>query len=266
MSSAEMKQAAGRARVIDVHAHCVLEETFGTAGRAWPRTHARRRWRADVSRRRLSHGGGALHRQPLHGPRRPAGAHGRSGHRLSDHRPNPLTYFHYIDAADALAFCRRHNDAIAAVAARYPQRLAAIAALPIQDPAAAARELRRAVTELGLLGAQIGTDAPTPLHGADFDPLYEAFQDVDVPLFLHPNNAGIDGPPGDPNLTRFDLATAFGYAAQETIAVATLIFGCGHGAPSQARHLRQSRRRNDRLHGRAPGAGGAQAGLGARGP
>ena len=39
----------------------------------------------------------------------------------------------------------------------------------------------------------------------------------------HP--AGIDGPPGDPNLKRFDLDIIVGFGAQEAIAVATLIFG-----------------------------------------
>jgi len=44
-------------------------------------------------------------------------------------------------------------------------------------------------------------------------------------LFIHPAPAGIDGPPGDPNLKRFDLDIVAGFAAQETLAVATLIYG-----------------------------------------
>ena len=52
--------------------------------------------------------------------------------------PNPLTYFHHIDPADALAFCRRHNDVLAELVARHPDRLAGFAALPMQSPAAAA--------------------------------------------------------------------------------------------------------------------------------
>ena len=139
--------------------------------------------------------------------------------------PSPLTYFHHIDAPSAIAFCRRHNDALAELVRRYPDRLGGLAALPMQDPVAAREELERAVGELGLWGAATGTDFAEPLHGAAFDPLYETFVRLDVPLFLHPAPAGIDGPPGDPALKRFDLDVIVGFAAQETIAVSTLIFG-----------------------------------------
>ena len=42
---------------------------------------------------------------------------------------------------------------------------------------------------------------------------------------MHPAPAGIDGPAGDPNLKQFDLDLLTGFAAQESIAIATLIFG-----------------------------------------
>ena len=44
-------------------------------------------------------------------------------------------------------------------------------------------------------------------------------------MFIHPAPAGIDGPVGDPNLRRFDLDLIVGFAAQEAIAVARLIYG-----------------------------------------
>jgi aminocarboxymuconate-semialdehyde decarboxylase len=46
-----------------------------------------------------------------------------------------------------------------------------------------------------------------------------------VPLFIHPAPAGIDGPAGDPHLDRYDMALTTGFAASETIAVGSLIFG-----------------------------------------
>ena len=139
--------------------------------------------------------------------------------------PSPLTYFHHIEKAEAVVFCQRHNDGCAELIKNYPQRLGGLAALPMQDPTAAAEELERAVTELGLWGAAIGTEFGEPLHSEKLDPLYQKFVDLDVPLFLHPAPSGIDGPPGDPNLKRFDLDVVIGFAAQESIAVATLIFG-----------------------------------------
>ena len=139
--------------------------------------------------------------------------------------PSPLTYFHHIDAPSAIAYCRKHNDALAELVRRYPDRLAGFAALPMQAPAAAVEELQRAVRELGLWGAAIGTDFAEPLHSPALDPFYDAFVRLGVPLCLHPAPAGIDGPPGDPSLKRFDLDVIIGFAAQETIAVSTLIFG-----------------------------------------
>ncbi|MES2978450.1 MAG: amidohydrolase family protein [Pseudomonadota bacterium] len=139
--------------------------------------------------------------------------------------PSPLTYFHFIEASEAIAYCSKWNDALAATLAPYPQQLAGLATLPMQDPVAAAAELRRAVHELGLLGAAIGTDFGRPLDSAALDVLYEAACELDVPLFIHGGPAGIDGPPGDPNLRNYDLDVVCGFAAQGTIAVATLIYG-----------------------------------------
>jgi aminocarboxymuconate-semialdehyde decarboxylase len=96
----------------------------------------------------------------------------------------------------------------------------------MQDPQAACAELQRAVDELGLWGACVGTEfAGLSLHDAAFDALYEQFVRLDVPLFIHPAPAGIDGPAGDPHLKQFDLDLIAGFAAQETIAVAQLFFG-----------------------------------------
>ena len=47
---------------------------------------------------------------------------------------------------------------MAAVVAAHAPRLKGFATLPMQNIPAALRELRRAVSELGLVGAYIGTD------------------------------------------------------------------------------------------------------------
>jgi aminocarboxymuconate-semialdehyde decarboxylase len=132
---------------------------------------------------------------------------------------------HFIPADDAIRFCRIHNDALARIVGDRSARLAGLAALPLQSPAAAAAELRRAVTELGLVGAGFGTDAPLSLDDPAMDVLYAEAVRLDVPLSIHPGPAGIDGPPGDAALKRFELDIIAGFAAQETLAVATLVYG-----------------------------------------
>ncbi len=215
----------GAAGVIDVHAHVRLNSTTGAAGRYGPEfgeDEDGTPWYR-VGNFKLV---GVRHKaSPFTDPELRTQRMDLDGTDFQVLSPSPLTYFHHIDVNEAVAFCRRHNDACAELVARYPHRLGGLAALPMQDVQAAREELHRAVTELGLWGAAFGTEFGEPLHSERLDPLYESFVELDVPMFLHPAPSGIDGPPGDPNLKRFDLDVIIGFAAQESIAVATLIFG-----------------------------------------
>src|SRR3954452_255638 len=59
------------------------------------------------------------------------------------------------DVQRAIAVARQANDHLAAEIARRPDRFAGFAALPMQDPAAAAQELTRCVNELSFVGALV---------------------------------------------------------------------------------------------------------------
>lgn len=214
-----------KAEVVDIHAHAVLEETFGTAGTFGPdlisEPDGTPVYRIGDYRLR-----GVRYRgSPFMDVEARINAMDRAGIGWQLLSPNPLTYFHYIPADDAVRFCRRHNDALAATASRCEDRLGAAAALPMQDVPAAIAELRRAVGELGMLGAYIGTGMPQSLDDAVMDPFYAAVAELNVPLFIHPGPEGIDGPPGNPALRKYDLDIICGFAAQETAAVSTLLYG-----------------------------------------
>ena len=114
---------------------------------------------------------------------------------------------------------------MAEIIAQHPDRLLGAAALPMQDPDAAARELQRAVRELGLVAAYVGTDYPFPLDDPCLDDLYRTFVALDVPLFLHPSSTGGAAMPADPRLHRFNLDLIVGYAYDESLAVASLVYG-----------------------------------------
>ena len=218
--------AIAHARVIDLHAHIVLRETIGAAGDYGPtigRNDDGSPYFQIGTTYRLN--GVKYEGSPFMDPDLRMQRMVERGIDFQVVSPNPLTYMHFIPGGDAVRFCRVHNDALAKVVADRSQRLAGLAALPLQNPAAAAAELRRAVTELGLVGASFGTDAPVTLDDASLDVLYAEAVRLDVPLFIHPGPAGIDGPAGDPALKRFELDIVVGFAAQETLAVATLIYG-----------------------------------------
>src|SRR5262245_61472794 len=96
----------------------------------------------------------------------------------------------------AVASCRVYNDWMAEFCSVEPRRLIGVAALPLQDPHAAAAEIRRATTELGLRG---GFCRPNPhgergLHDPAFAPVWEAMEELGVPLAFHP--AGLWDMPG----------------------------------------------------------------------
>lgn len=214
------------ARVIDLHAHIVIPQTMGAAGAFGPTIGQN----DDGSpffqigeNYRLN--GVRYVGSPFMDPDLRLQRMAERGIDFQVVSPNPLTYLHFVPAADAIRFCRIHNDALSEIVGARSAQLAGLAALPLQAPDAAAQELRRAVNELGLVGAAFGTDAPLALDDAALDVLYAQAVQLDVPLFIHPGPAGIDGPPGDPALKRFELDIIAGFAAQETVAVATLIYG-----------------------------------------
>ena len=85
------------------------------------------------------------------------------------------------DPAAAVALAAAYNDWLAGYCAADPRRLFGAAMLPLQDPVAAARELRRAVSELGLVA---GFVRPNPCLGrslADraYDVVWEAAEELD---------------------------------------------------------------------------------------
>ncbi|MGW1202296.1 amidohydrolase family protein [Streptomyces cyaneofuscatus] len=93
------------------------------------------------------------------------------------------------DSAVAVAQAAAVNDLLAGVVRDHPERFAGFAALPLQDPQAAAKELDRSVTELGMRGALV--NAHTQGRYLD-DPalrvVWERAEALDVPLYLHPAN------------------------------------------------------------------------------
>jgi 2,3-dihydroxybenzoate decarboxylase len=100
-----------------------------------------------------------------------------------------------VDPVEAAALAREANDALAAVVAERPDRFAGFAALPMQDVDAAACELERAVGELGFKGALVNGYASTGTLDAAryydepaYDALWERFEALGVPLYLHPRN------------------------------------------------------------------------------
>ena len=216
---------AATGRVIDIHAHAVLEAAFGAAGRFGPELAE-----DDQGVPFFRIGSYVMPRMPYRGSlfmdvTKRLAEMDRWGIDVQLLSPNPLTLFPGIPAPEAVDYCRAHNDAMAELVRAHPGRLLGAATLPMQDLDAALAELERSVGQLGLVAPYLGTDLGYPLDDPRLDDFYRTLVALDVPLFLHPGHTDGDGPPADPRLGRFDLSLLLGYAYDETIAVASLVFG-----------------------------------------
>jgi aminocarboxymuconate-semialdehyde decarboxylase len=133
----------------------------------------------------------------------------------------PTLYWHALDKADGLALARNVNDDLAAIVAQAPSRYSGLAFLPLQDPAAAARELERAVRDLGFCGTMVCTH----VNGTDWDdpvlfPILEAAASLGAVVYYHPSRGR-----ANPWLTKYHLRNLIGNPLETTVALASLIFG-----------------------------------------
>lgn len=89
----------------------------------------------------------------------------------------------------------RANDYLAEQVAKRPDRFQAFAALPLQDPDLASRELERCIKQLGFKGALVNgfSQVNTPENCVYYDaPQFADFwatvEKLDTPFYLHPRN------------------------------------------------------------------------------
>jgi predicted TIM-barrel fold metal-dependent hydrolase len=93
---------------------------------------------------------------------------------------------------------RALNDELAGIVQKYPGRFLGVAALPSSDPAWAAKELKRAHQELGLIGGALPLNAFATLEGArTLAPLFAEGQKLGSHFFIHraPASSAVPGQP-----------------------------------------------------------------------
>ena len=127
-----------------------------------------------------------------------------------------------FDAAQGAELARLANDRAADWCRRWPTRFAALAAFAPQDPDAAAQELERAVTTLGLKGGIVNSSTGNAyLSEQRFWPILEAAEALRVPLYIHPREprADILAPYLEHNLQ----GAVWGYAAETGLHALSMI-------------------------------------------
>ncbi|HEY7673167.1 MAG TPA: amidohydrolase family protein [Gammaproteobacteria bacterium] len=189
--------------VVDVHAHCVFPEVAdllaGTplAGRTFPSV-----WTLGPDRLRVMDERG-IEVQAL----------------------SVNTYWWYAAERElAERIVGVHDQRLADWCEAHADRFVALSSVALQFPELAAQQLEFAVRELGHRGASIGGHvANEPPTAEQFDVFWAKAQELDVPVFMHPNNAlnvvrdnGFAG--------RGDLGNIIGNPLETTLFLAHMIF------------------------------------------
>jgi aminocarboxymuconate-semialdehyde decarboxylase len=120
----------------------------------------------------------------------------------------------------ALPLALLTNDAFSRAQAEHPTRFAAFATLPLCDPSASAAELIRAIDQLELRGAMLFSNVSgIGLDDERFFPLYEAANDRDAVLMIHPTH-----PVGVEAMREYWLMPLGGFLFDTTLAASKLVF------------------------------------------
>jgi aminocarboxymuconate-semialdehyde decarboxylase len=129
--------------------------------------------------------------------------------------PSPILLFYWEEPAVAAHFSRRQNEAIKSAVQKYPDRFVGFGSVPLQsipDAIAIAEEAK----DMGLKGLEIGNAVgESPLDDPSFEPFFAAVQQLDMLLFVHPLEGGLDA--GDP------LAPILGNVLQFTYRTTMMI-------------------------------------------
>ncbi len=103
-------------------------------------------------------------------------------------RTSPKMGIEDLEPEFAIALCRAWNDWITDFRQLDSKRMQAAAILTLHDVDLTVQELRRCVTELGMVGTQL---LPNPIKGREihdpvFDPLWAEAERLNVPICFHP--------------------------------------------------------------------------------
>jgi aminocarboxymuconate-semialdehyde decarboxylase len=136
----------------------------------------------------------------------------------------------------AVEFACIANDEMADLVRRFPDRFVGFAAaLPLSDTDASLRELDRALTQLGALGAQLYTNVlGAPLDDPRFEPMFARLEDAGRAVWLHPTRSAAWADYPVESRSDYGLWWSLGWPYETAAALTRLVYS-GH----MERHPRQ---------------------------
>jgi aminocarboxymuconate-semialdehyde decarboxylase len=106
--------------------------------------------------------------------------------------PSPILLFYWEDPAVAAYFSRKQNEAIQEIVKQHPDRFVGFGSVPLQSVADAIAIATEAKS-MGLKGLEIGNAVgERQLDDPLFEEFFDAVQALDLLLFVHPLEGGVD--------------------------------------------------------------------------
>ena len=132
----------------------------------------------------------------------------------------PVLFNYWAKPEHALDTSRFLNDHIAEIIERYPTKFIGLATIQMQSAELAVKELDRC-KKMGLVGIEIGSNVnDINLNEPRFFPIYEAAQELDLAIFVHPWNMM-----GTKQMSKYWLPWLVGMPAETSRAICSMIFG-----------------------------------------
>lgn len=132
----------------------------------------------------------------------------------------PVMFSYWAEPKHTLEISKFLNDHIAEICHLFPKRFVGLGTLPMQHTDMAIKELRRC-KEIGLKGIQIGSHINDwNLNEPALFPIFEAMQDLDMALFVHPWWWS-----AKTKMPKYWLPWLVGMPAETSLAICSMIFG-----------------------------------------
>jgi len=130
----------------------------------------------------------------------------------------PVMFSYWAVPSDTLTLSVFLNDHIAEIVRKYPNHYIGLGTVPMQDTVLAIKELERC-KQIGLKGIQIGSNVNQQnLSEPQFFPIFEACQDLDMAILVHPWEMM-----GENEMQKYWLPWLVGMPAETTRAACSMI-------------------------------------------
>ncbi len=132
----------------------------------------------------------------------------------------PVLFSYWAKPQDCLDISMFLNDDVAEIYNKHPKNYVGLGTIPMQDTDLAIKELERC-KEIGMHGIQIGSNInDLNLNEEQFHPIYEACQELDMAIMIHPWNMM-----GKAQMERYWLPWLVGMPGETSRAICSMIFG-----------------------------------------